>query len=68
MITGTDNILNIVNFLFLSLIFSLEGRNGVLLEQRPLLRLIVLLSLIHHRCLRYHHYYFQQTFFKELHF
>jgi hypothetical protein len=38
MITGTDNIHNIVNFLFLSLIFSLEGRNGVLLEQRPLFK------------------------------
>jgi hypothetical protein len=35
MIKGTDNILIIVNFLFLSLIFSLAGRNGVLLEQRP---------------------------------
>ena len=35
MITGTDNILNIVIFLFLSLIFSLAGSNGVLLEHGP---------------------------------
>jgi hypothetical protein len=35
MITGTDNILNIVIFLFLSVIFSLAGHNGALLEHRP---------------------------------
>jgi hypothetical protein len=38
MITGTDNKLNIVNFLFLSLIFSLAGRYGVLLEHIPPLK------------------------------